>query len=104
MHARFSILMLSLGLAAAVPGAHAQGAASTQPDRALATSVRAALAGASDVNVSRIAVLGGQQRVILEGTVPDYAQIDRAKRYAQSVAGGAEVVSRLTVRVSGRGS
>jgi hyperosmotically inducible protein len=99
MHTKLSILMLSAGLAAAMSGAHAQ-----DSGYALSSSVRAALANASDINVSRISVVTGPQRVMLEGTVPDAAQIDRAKQRAQSVAGTAEVVSYLTVRSAGRGS
>lgn len=70
-------------------------------NRALARKVRAALAKDKDVSAANITVRAKDGAVILQGTVPEQPQIDRATEVAKGVAGVTSVRNALTIRPEG---
>ena len=70
-------------------------------NRALARKVRAALARANGVSVANITVRAKDGAVILQGTVPAQAEIDRASDVAKGVNGVTSVKNALTIRPVG---
>ncbi|BFG81573.1 hypothetical protein PTKU46_96070 [Paraburkholderia terrae] len=79
-----------------------QAATSKSADRALQKRVRAALAKDKGVTVSNITVRARAGAVMLQGTVPDQGEIDRAGDVAKGVAGVTSVKNSLTVRSAGQ--
>jgi osmotically-inducible protein OsmY len=71
-------------------------------DRALQKSVRRALSKAKGVSVSDISVHARDGAVILEGSVPDQPQSDRATQVTQGVSGVTSVKNDLTLRPVGQ--
>ncbi|MBN3854128.1 MULTISPECIES: BON domain-containing protein [unclassified Paraburkholderia] len=70
-------------------------------NRALSRKVRGALAKAKDISVANITVRAKDGAVILQGTVPEQGQIDRATEVAKGVAGVTSVKNALTIRPVG---
>ncbi|WP_322014775.1 BON domain-containing protein [Paraburkholderia sp. J12] len=70
-------------------------------NRALGRKVRAALAKDKDISVANITVRAKDGAVILQGTVPEQTQIDRATEVAKGVAGVTSVKNALTIRPVG---
>ncbi|MBN3807954.1 BON domain-containing protein [Paraburkholderia sp. Ac-20347] len=70
-------------------------------NRALSRKVRSALAKAKDISVANITVRARDGAVILQGTVPEQPQIDRATEVAKGVAGVTSVRNALTIRPVG---
>ncbi|SKC69036.1 BON domain-containing protein [Paraburkholderia hospita] len=79
-----------------------QAATSKSADRALQKRVRAALAKDKGVTVSNITVRARAGAVMLQGTVPDQDEIDRAGDVAKGVTGVTSVKNSLTVRSAGQ--
>jgi hyperosmotically inducible periplasmic protein len=79
-----------------------QVATSKSADRALQKRVRAALAKAKDVTASNITVRAHGGAVILQGSVPDQDEIDKAAEIAKGVPGVTYVKNALTVRAAGQ--
>jgi hyperosmotically inducible periplasmic protein len=79
----------------------AQYKAAKSANRALARKVRAALAKDKDVSVVNITVRAKDGAVILQGTVPEQPQVDRAGEVAKGVAGVTSVNNALTIRPVG---
>jgi hyperosmotically inducible protein len=79
-----------------------QAATSKSADRALQKRVRSALAKSKGVTASNITVRAHGGAVILEGTVPDQGEIDRAVEVAKGVSGVTSVKNALTVRTAGQ--
>lgn len=75
---------------------------SKSADRALQKRVRAALTKAKDVTASNITVRAHGGAVILEGSVPDQDDIDKAAAVAKGVSGVTSVKNVLTVRSPGQ--
>ncbi|QCP48715.1 BON domain-containing protein [Trinickia violacea] len=71
-------------------------------ERALSKKVRAALAKAKGVSAANIIVRAQNDAVILEGSVPDQGQSDKATTVAQGVAGVGSVKNDLTVKEEGQ--
>jgi hyperosmotically inducible protein len=67
-------------------------------NQALEKNVRRALETTHDLSVSQITVRACNGAVTLEGTVPQYGQIDRAIQVAQGVSGVSSVKNYLTIR------
>jgi hyperosmotically inducible protein len=113
MKVKFTALMLSIGLTTALSSAYAQDDANNVPTRGADATrlashdvvyrVRYALAADGDINVSRIHVVARDGAVILEGSVPESGQIDRAMQLAESSGDVGTVTNYLTLRTSGRG-
>jgi hyperosmotically inducible periplasmic protein len=74
----------------------------TPADRALSKQVRKALARAKGVSAANISVRADSGAVILEGTVPEQAQSDKATTVAQGVSGVTSVKNALTVKEEGQ--
>jgi hyperosmotically inducible periplasmic protein len=70
-------------------------------NRALGRKVRAALARDRNISVSNITVRAKDGAVILQGTVPEAAQIQRAGDVAKGVDGVTSVRNALTIRPVG---
>lgn len=70
-------------------------------NRALGRKVRAALAKDKDISVANITVRAKDGAVILQGTVPEQPQIDRATEVAKGVPGVTSVKNALTIRPVG---
>lgn len=70
-------------------------------NRALGRKVRAALARNKDISVSNITVRARDGAVVLQGTVPDQSQIDKATDVAKGVSGVTSVKNALTIRPVG---
>ncbi|MCX5543449.1 BON domain-containing protein [Paraburkholderia sp. CNPSo 3076] len=70
-------------------------------NRALGRKVRAALARDRNISVSNITVRAKDGAVILQGTVPEQAQIQRAGDVAKGVEGVTSVRNALTIRPVG---
>jgi hyperosmotically inducible periplasmic protein len=70
-------------------------------NRALGRKVRAALARDRNISVSNITVRAKDGAVILQGTVPDASQIQRAGDVAKGVDGVTSVRNALTIRPVG---
>ena len=68
-------------------------------DRALQRSVRRALAKTKGLEMINVVVRARNGAVVLEGTVPEQAQIDLATRAAQDVAGVTSVKNALTIHI-----
>ena len=66
-------------------------------NRALSHKVRAALAKDKGISVANITVRAKDGAVILQGTVPEQSQIDRATDVAKGVAGVTSVKNTLTL-------
>ncbi|WP_207004318.1 BON domain-containing protein [Trinickia mobilis] len=71
-------------------------------DRMLSRKVRGALAKAKGVTAANIEVKARSGAVILEGSVPDQSQVDKATQVAQGVAGVTSVKNALTVKAEGQ--
>ncbi|MFM0502461.1 BON domain-containing protein [Paraburkholderia caffeinilytica] len=78
---------------AANPGSSAKAARAA--DKQLARAVRAALASTRGIDVSGIAVRASGGAVVLKGSVPDAAQIDKAGDVAKGVTGVTSVTNKL---------
>ena len=104
-----ALIVASTG-ALAQPASDASAAAATAKptqsskaaNRKLAKDVRRALAHAKDVSVGNITVRAVSGAVTLAGTVPDEAQVDKATKITQGVAGVTSVRNALTVRPVGQ--
>ncbi len=70
-------------------------------NRALARKVRAALTKDKQISASNITVRARDGAVILQGTVPEQPQSDRATEVAKGVAGVTSVKNALTIRPEG---
>jgi hyperosmotically inducible periplasmic protein len=70
-------------------------------NRALGRKVRAALARDRNISVSNITVRAKDGAVILQGTVPEASQIQRAGDVAKGVDGVTSVRNALTIRPVG---
>lgn len=70
-------------------------------NRALGRKVRAALARDRNISVSNITVRAKDGAVILQGSVPDSSQIQRATDVAKGVDGVTSVRNALTIRPVG---
>jgi hyperosmotically inducible periplasmic protein len=70
-------------------------------DRMLSRKVRAALSKDKTITPSGIVVRAKNGAVILEGTVPDESQIERATNVAQHVQGVTSVKNSLSIREEG---
>ena len=70
-------------------------------DRALQKKVRGALAKAKGITVANITVRARGGAVVLQGSVPEQSQIDRATEVAKVVEGVASVKNALTIRAEG---
>jgi osmotically-inducible protein OsmY len=75
----------------------ASGATSQADDRALRRRVLTALGKAKGLRATGIAVRATDGDVLLEGWVPEQAQIDQAERVAQAVPGVRAVRNALTL-------
>jgi hyperosmotically inducible periplasmic protein len=75
---------------------------SKQANRALQKKVRSALAKAKGVTAANISVRARDGAVVLEGTVPEQSQIDKATQVAQGVAGVTSVKNALTIKEPGQ--
>ena len=71
-------------------------------NRKLSRDVRRALSKDKTVDTSNIAVRANHGAIILEGTVPEQAQSDKAAQIAQGVSGVSSVKNALTVREKGQ--
>ncbi|SAK94757.1 transport-associated protein [Caballeronia temeraria] len=71
-------------------------------DRALAKKVRTALARTKGISVINISVRAREGAVMLQGSVPEQSQIDRATQVAQGVDGVKSVQNALTIRPLGQ--
>jgi hyperosmotically inducible periplasmic protein len=108
-----AILIASM-LAVASISAHAQGGSGSASaaqgktttnkaaDRALQKKVRAALAKNKEVTVSNITVRARGGDVILQGSVPDQDEVEKAEQVAKSVPGVSSVKNALTIRTPGQ--
>ncbi|WP_322042213.1 BON domain-containing protein [Paraburkholderia sp. J67] len=70
-------------------------------NRALSRKVRGALAKDKEISVANITVRAKDGAVILQGTVPEQGQVDRATEVAKGVAGVTSVKNALTIRPVG---
>ncbi|HKT90697.1 MAG TPA: BON domain-containing protein [Paraburkholderia sp.] len=70
-------------------------------NRALGRKVRSALARDRNISVSNITVRAKDGAVILQGTVPEQSQIERAGDVAKGVEGVTSVRNALTIRPVG---
>jgi osmotically-inducible protein OsmY len=70
-------------------------------NRALGRKVRSALAKDRNISVSNITVRAKDGAVILQGTVPEQSQIERAGDVAKGVEGVTSVRNALTIRPVG---
>ncbi|RAR51864.1 BON domain-containing protein [Paraburkholderia unamae] len=70
-------------------------------NRALGRKVRSALARDKQISVSNITVRAKDGAVILQGTVPEQSQVDRATDVAKGVQGVTSVRNALTIRPVG---
>ena len=70
-------------------------------NRALSRKVRSALARTNNLSVSNITVRAKDGAVILQGTVPEQSQIERAGNVAKGVDGVTSVRNALTIRPVG---
>jgi hyperosmotically inducible periplasmic protein len=75
--------------------------ASKSANRALQKKVRSALSKAKGVSVANITVRAVDGAVILQGTVPEQAQSDKATEVAKGVAGVTSVKNALSIRPEG---
>ncbi|WP_213303388.1 BON domain-containing protein [Paraburkholderia sacchari] len=70
-------------------------------NRALSRKVRGALAKDKNISVANITVRAKDGAIVLQGTVPEQAQIDHATEVAKGVAGVTSVKNALTIRPVG---
>jgi hyperosmotically inducible protein len=70
-------------------------------DRVLSRKVLAALSKDNSISASRIVVRAKNGAVVLEGTVPDESQLERATDVAQHVQGVTSVKNALSLRAEG---
>ena len=91
--------------ASAAPAASAPAAASQHEskqakaaNRALSRKVRSVLAKDKHIDVAKITVRARDGAVVLQGSVPEQSQIDRATEVAKSVQGVTSVKNALTIR------
>lgn len=87
--------------ASAAPAASAPQHESKQAkaaNRALSRKVRSVLAKDKHIDVAKITVRARDGAVVLQGTVPEQSQIDRATEVARSVQGVTSVRNALTIR------
>jgi hypothetical protein len=70
-------------------------------NRALSRKVRAALARDKGIAAANITVRAKDGAVILQGSVPEQSQIDRATEVAKGVSGVTSVKNALTIRPVG---
>ncbi|RKU04280.1 BON domain-containing protein [Burkholderia sp. Nafp2/4-1b] len=75
--------------------------AAKNADRLLARQVRRALSKSKDVSVSHITVRAKNGAVILQGSVPEQQQVDKATQIAQTVPGATAVTNALSIRPTG---
>jgi len=89
--------------ATTVSGATAKADAKAQraQNRALQKKIRAVLAKTNGLDVSNIAVRARSGAVVLEGTVPEQAQIDLAGEAAKAVPGVTSLKNALTIKLQG---
>ncbi|MFL9937044.1 BON domain-containing protein [Paraburkholderia sp. RL18-103-BIB-C] len=73
-----------------------------QADRALSKKVRAALVKNKDLTATNIHVRATSGAVVLEGTVPDAAQSDKATAAAKGVPGVMSVKNDLSIKEEGQ--
>jgi hyperosmotically inducible periplasmic protein len=97
-------MMIAACALLACMGAHAQGPASTTKaahaaDRALQKNVRRALARTKGLDVLGITVRARDGDVVLEGSVPEQAEIEQATQVAKGVAGVRSVRNALTIHI-----
>jgi hyperosmotically inducible protein len=106
------VLLLTAGLALAIPPALAQNDAATtaapaqsskQADRALAKAVRRAFSKAQGFDASGVFVKARGGAVTLSGSVKDGSQIAQAEQIARSVPGVTSVSNKLTLFHGGNG-
>jgi hyperosmotically inducible periplasmic protein len=71
-------------------------------DRMLSRKVRAALSKDKGISASRIVVRAKNGAVILEGSVPEESQIQRATNVTQQVQGVTSVKNALTIQEEGQ--
>jgi osmotically-inducible protein OsmY len=91
--------------ASAAPAASGPAAASQHEskqakaaNRALSRKVRSVLAKDKHIDVAKITVRARDGAVVLQGSVPEQSQIDRATEVARSVQGVTSVRNALTIR------
>jgi hyperosmotically inducible periplasmic protein len=84
------------------PSAASSKKATRAANRKLSRDVRRALSKDKTVDTSNITIRANQGAVILEGTVPEQAQSDKAAQIAQGVSGVSSVKNSLTVREKGQ--
>ncbi|WP_321908058.1 MULTISPECIES: BON domain-containing protein [unclassified Paraburkholderia] len=77
---------------------HAQTKQEKAANRALSRKVRTALAKDKKIDVARITVRARDGAVVLQGSVPESAQIDHATEVAKGVQGVTSVKNALTIR------
>lgn len=70
-------------------------------NRALSRKVRGALAKDKNLSVANITVRAKDGAIVLQGTVPEQAQVDRATEVAKGVAGVTSVKNALSIRPVG---
>jgi hyperosmotically inducible periplasmic protein len=87
--------------AGSAAGAKADAKAQRTANRILQKKIRAALAKTKDLDVTNISVRARSGAVVLEGTVPEQAQIDRAGEVAKGVDGVTSVKNALALRPKG---
>ncbi|WP_118180179.1 BON domain-containing protein [Paraburkholderia phosphatilytica] len=72
-------------------------------NRKLSRDVRRALSKDKSIDTSNIKIRANHGAVVLEGTVPEQAQSDKAGTIAQGVSGVSSLKNSLTIREKGGG-
>ena len=87
--------------AMAAPSTKEQSKATKAANRALQKKVRGALAKAKGITVANITVRARGGAVVLQGSVPEPGQIERATEVAKGVEGVTSVKNALSIRPEG---